>query len=707
MTDVGRGPDPHSDPTHGARPRRSDVNETGSRLSSDLGWAFDDIPAALIALDSNGNVDAYNRAAAELIGEAPIGLLKVGGPLMALIGPSARQYVAWRSDPTSRQLRAAVRASGRLIDVVLTKSHIAQRPGWSIVAVQADDDAAVRDAHELAFEYARTAVFVAWTGGDIIAANPAFAELFGSDDRPLVGRNWQHLLLADESPVVTRDLHSALRQEQRWTGRVETMVADVGRRTLDVTVAMRPYTPRDLGGVASARTLVGYVTDVTDDTTVEDALREQATRDALTGLLNRAGFLAELQQRFDEAQRNGTQLTALYVDLDNFKTLNDHYGHRYGDILLEAFAKRLQGSLKSSDLVGRIGGDEFVVLFDPGLTHATLSTVVSKLRHRLLQEYQLDDLSYTCTASFGSADYPWDATTAEEVLEFADHAMYQAKTLGRNRHATFDREEFRGWIDREDLIASIEAGIDAMQFVPYYQPIFDTNSSRVRGAEALVRWVDPDEPETVRLPAEFLPLIETRPASIHLGTRLVDQVLVHMRSWANTTGPVPVSINLSAGQLRSEDMIAHFEEAAERYADEMRHLRVEVVESAFYDGDPVIADNLSRLAALGLTLSLDDFGTGHSSLLSLRAHAFRQVKIDRQFLAAVESGNDADRLVLESMVNLGRQLGLETVCEGVETAEQLAYLRDLGCDLVQGFHLARPMPKKDLRALMRRRSASA
>ncbi len=677
------------------------VEPTWSQQRVGSPWGTpDDVPVALVALDENGNIAEFNAAAAELFDDGGSQrLLRVGSPFLALVGRSVRTYLAWSRDPDMSHARIELRSGARRIPVEVAKRVPQDRDGLVVISIVTDARTRVTDAQRVAFDHSRVGIFVFDDHRIVQAANTAVIEMTGIEREDWIGANWQRVLLGGLPSEFIDEMNSELGDVGKWSGHIVVPQPDGGDRVLDVQLEANDESlSTDSDG--SAQTVIAYVTDVTEGSSVEKALRELARSDQLTGLLNRAGFLEQLEQRFAEAQRNGSGLTLLYIDLDHFKTLNDQYGHRYGDLLLEAFAKRLRTSLKSSDIIGRVGGDEFTVLFDPGLSDATLDNVVSKLKSRLLTEYRLDEASFSCTASLGSAGYPWDAQTADELLEFADHAMYQAKTRGRNSHTRFDRDAFRDWSEQEDLVKAIENGIDNMHFVPYYQPVFNTTTGEIHSVEALARWISPDQPDVIRLPGYFLPMIEGTTAGVRLGLRMLDQVFVHMRSFAETVGEVSVAVNLSAGQLRAEAVVAHIESLAKAYPSEILRLSIELVESAFYDGDPVIAENLQRIVNVGATLSLDDFGTGHSSMLSLRAHQFTQLKIDRQFLWAASTQSPADITVLESMIELGQKLDMQIVAEGVETEAQHRYLSELGCELAQGFHLARPMPKEQLRTLL-------
>lgn len=660
----------------------------------------DDVPIALVILDSAGNVVDRNRIADDLLYDGSHGLLRVGAPFMTLVSHSVRQYARWRARGVDTPLDVRLRVGSQLIPVVLVQNRIQGDEQHTMLAIFMRDGASHVDAHQLAFDAATNGMFVTDASGRLLVANPSLLEILQAEAEEVVGESWQRIFFT-QAPEVTAGVHNELLETGEWRGRVIKAVQGHGDRLLELTFRLRA--PKGAGGESGedviARSTVGEVVDVTEGRSVELALREQARRDELTGLFNRTGFMGVLDERFAAAERNGSELTLLYLDLDNFKTLNDNFGHRYGDLLLEAFAGRLRGSLKSTDVIGRLGGDEFAVLFDPGLPPETLASVVNKLRDRLLQEYQLDELSYMCSASFGSAEYPWDAASRNELVEYADHAMYQAKASGRNTHARFDRRVFRDWAAHEDVIAAVSAAIDNSQVIPYYQPIYSAFSGEILGAEALVRWVEPDELGGVHLPEVFLPLIDGNAVGIRMTVTMIDRILEDLRVFSGSCPSISVAVNLSMAQLRADDVVAHIERRAASHPDEIERLRIELTEGSLASEDPIVAQNIARIAAAGAVLSLSGFGTGQASILSLRAYEFGQLKLDRRVLASM-TADPADRVVTESLIELCRKLGIETVTEGIETDAQLSYVRRLGCDLAQGYLLARPMPVEAFRRLL-------
>ncbi|MFK8024689.1 MAG: putative bifunctional diguanylate cyclase/phosphodiesterase, partial [Ilumatobacter sp.] len=666
----------------------------------------DDVPVPLVVLDHGGRVVDHNRFAEELFG-GEHGLLRLNSPFMPLVGESVRSYVRWRDDVDAGPLRVRLRVGTRKISADLSKTQIPSDPPVTVLAVTIDERSSVAGAHRLAFEESATGIFVAETSGAVVAANRALLDIVGLDLDHVEGLDWRHLFLTNVSSEFAHDVHRDLLDELEWRGRIETPVGDGSDRILDLSLRVRPLDGPVGGQMIASQSadsssdlyVVGYVADETEDDAAQDALRQAARLDGLTGLLNRTGFLEQLTSRFDEAQRDGRELTLLYLDLDNFKTLNDHFGHRYGDILLEAFSKRLRSSLKSSDIVGRVGGDEFVVLFDPGLAPEKLRIVVDKLRERLLDDYQLDDLTYTCTASFGSSEYPWDAASADQLIEYSDHAMYQAKSAGRNAHARFDRAVFRSSEARDVMLRAIEVGLDETQFVPFFQPLRSPATRALVGARAAMRWTDPTTGETVHLPEDFLPSIEGSPTSIRLGLALVEQVIAEIRSFPAGSAS-RVTINLNAVQCRAEELIALIERSVADDSVLVERLGIGVAESVFTPEDPVITKNLNRLRSAGVELTLDDFGTGSASVLSIGAFDFTRLDLSRRLLEAAVAKREPSGQLFAAAVAMGRRLGLAVGAIGVDGERALEVVIDAGCDVAQGDLLGAPMRAADFRLLL-------
>ena len=416
----------------------------------------------------------------------------------------------------------------------------------------------------------------------------------------------------------------------------------------------------------------------------------QARRDALTGLGNRralfeqgAGCLARLAD--DE------RAALLLVDLDHFKEVNDTLGHDQGDRLLQCVAERLRAALRPADVLARLGGDEFAILLADAPSEAAIRQRTGQLRATLSEPVELASLAVRVDGSIGVALYPEHGDTVEALLKHADVAMYQAK--GTAERTCFYEPEADPYSHRRlSLAAELNDAIDRGELVVHYQPIIDARDGTVRGAEALVRWNHPEE--GLLPPAAFLPVAERTGAIVPLTTFVIEQTLSDLHRWQEAGLDLEVACNLSsanASDFRLPDVVAA---ALERWPVDPRRLTLELSEDTVISDAHRVGEVLRRLHALGVRLSLDDFGTGNSSLAHLRHLPLDQLKIDRSFVSELCSV-DEDRAVVDAILAMGGSLGLETVAEGVEDAPTAAALTARGCDRLQGFHFSRPVPREE------------
>jgi diguanylate cyclase (GGDEF)-like protein len=427
-------------------------------------------------------------------------------------------------------------------------------------------------------------------------------------------------------------------------------------------------------------------------------LRHQAVHDALTGLANRS----ELHRRAGRALRGDGAGAILLIDLDRFKEVNDTLGHDYGDELLVEVAGRLQSALRRGDTLARLGGDEFAVLLD-GLPHrGAVAELAGRLQDALRRAIGLRGIAVELEASIGVALYPEHGTTVGELLQRADVAMYEAKR-GRTGIATYDAGRDPYSADRLGLLAELRRAIESDELVLHFQPKVAVASGEITGVEALVRWQHPTR--GLLPPDQFVPLAERTGAVADLTRWVVDAALAQQRAWCEAGIDLPVAVNLAAANIVDVTLPDAIAELLARHGIDGGRLEFEISEHTVM-ADPVRAgDVLERLRALGLRLSLDDFGTGHSSLAYLKRLPLDEVKIDRSFVSGmVEDENDA--VIVRSTIDLARNLGLDVVAEGVETAEILAVLATLRCDVAQGFHIARPLPAAELLAWLQADSVS-
>ena len=417
-------------------------------------------------------------------------------------------------------------------------------------------------------------------------------------------------------------------------------------------------------------------------------LRAQALHDALTGLPNRS----LLHRRAERALRGDGLAAMLLIDLDRFKEVNDTLGHDYGDALLVEVAGRLQAVLRRGDTLARMGGDEFAVLLDGLPDRAAVGELAGRLQDALRRPFALRGVAVELEASIGAALYPEHGGTLGELLQRADVAMYDAKR-GRHGIATYCPERDPYSADRLGLLAELRVALERDELLLHYQPKICLHSGELIGVEALVRWQHPIR--GLLGPHEFVPFAERTGAVADLTRWVVDRALAQCRAWRDEGTDLPVAVNLAAANILDVTLPAAIGAALERYGLPADRLECEISEHTVM-GDPVRAsDVLAGLRALGVGLSLDDFGTGHSSLAYLKRLPLDEVKIDRSFVAGMtEDENDA--VIVRSTIDLARNLGLRVVAEGVETAEIMDVLAGLRCDVAQGYYISRPLPADEL-----------
>ena len=443
-------------------------------------------------------------------------------------------------------------------------------------------------------------------------------------------------------------------------------------------------------------------------------LRYQALHDSLTGLPNRTLIIDRAEQMLARGRRTNAATGALFIDLDNFKDINDTLGHRVGDQLLVELARRLTSALRETDTVGRLGGDEFVVLTEslpmvggsgeagqPGeATSADIvSTVTAKrILELLLEPFALGDNQslHTVTASIGIATGP--RATAEELLRDADVALYEAKAAGKQRYTLFQPEMRRAVESHVELQMDLGLAVERDEFFLAYQPIFEIDTGAVVGVEALLRWQHPIR--GVVMPDEFIPILEENGLIITVGRQVLLRACRQAAEWRRAGYDLSMSVNVSPRQLDSPGIVSDITEALEASGLGPDHLVVEITENTLMRDPATTVARISQLKALGIRVAVDDFGTGYSSLAYLRRFPVDILKIDRSFIASMTSSERSSALI-HSLVQLGKSLGLDTVAEGIEERQQLEQLRDEQCDTGQGFLYAKPLSPQELKAFLK------
>jgi diguanylate cyclase (GGDEF)-like protein len=496
---------------------------------------------------------------------------------------------------------------------------------------------------------------------------------------------------------------------------------DKGARTLEVYVPLRfstdaapvgvyevylSYTPTEAAIAADTRTmyavigvglLLVWAALYRIVSLASRRLRRQATHDALTGLPNRVLLEDRIERALALAARNHDEIAVLFIDLDRFKEINDTLGHAYGDELLRQVAMRLREVLRHGDTLARLGGDEFAVLLPSVQDRATVERVAERLRDALHRSFSAGGTTLDVEASIGVALSPDHGATADELLSSADIAMYSAKE--RKAGAVFfDPQDRVNTPSRLSVLGDLRRALEADdQLFLHFQPKVALDDERLIGVEALLRWQHPERGNIP--PVEFIELAEGTGIIHSLTERVLRDALAQSRRWVDAGHSIPIAVNLSTRCLLDTNLPDQVKNLLTEYGVPAKLLRLEVTESAVM-GDPArAADVLQRLHDLGVGLSIDDFGTGYTSMAYLRRLPVDELKVDRSFVTSMIA-NEHDAVLVRTAIDLGHNLGLTVVAEGVEEPEHVSALRALDCDIAQGYHYARPMPAADVTALL-------
>jgi diguanylate cyclase (GGDEF)-like protein len=430
----------------------------------------------------------------------------------------------------------------------------------------------------------------------------------------------------------------------------------------------------------------------------EQRIRHMAHHDELTGLPNRALLHDRLAQALGQARRTGRPLALLFLDLDDFKYINDSLGHEIGDRLLRTAAARLQAIVRPGDTVARLGGDEFVVMLVDLKQAEDAAGIAHEIVQVLSRPLRADDRTLHVTASLGVATFPADGDSAEQLLKHADAAMYRAKAHGRNGVQCYTRDMGLQAQQRVELQSALRLAVEQDQFELHYQPQCEPESGRIVAVEALIRW--PHPVLGMVSPDRFIPLAEETGLIAPIGRWVLRTACRQLQAWraAGHTRLV-MAVNLSARQFLAQDIPQLVREALEEHGLPASALELELTETALMHNADAVRSTLQALKELGVVLALDDFGTGYSSLNHLRRFPIDAIKIDKSFTAEMASSDDTTAIV-RAIVAMARSLGVQTVAEGVENEAQLRFLAALQCDRVQGFHLGRPQPAAQLTPLL-------
>lgn len=519
----------------------------------------------------------------------------------------------------------------------------------------------------------------------VVEINEAFSRITGYTRTEILGRKPSILSSGRHDESFYRAMWRDLAAEGYWSGEIWNRRRDGTEYAQRLTIS----TVRDQDDKPSH--YVGLFADITAQKNYQRELERMAHYDSLTGLPNRILLGDRLGQAMSQARRNGQKIAVVYIDLDNFKAINDRHGHQAGDQVLRAVGQMLSEVLRETDTVARPGGDEFVAILTGLKAEPQLDSLLQRLLKKLNQPIRLDRDSVKVGLSLGVTLYPQAGEPeADQLLRQADQAMFEAKRKGRNNVCYFDAELERSAQQRRLEQVRLRQALTDDEFTLYYQPQVDLHTGRVCGVEALIRWVHPER--GLLAPAAFLPLIEDQALAVEFGQWVLQRALKDNERWRNQGLDLDVAVNVDAADLLASDFSGRLQRLLAGHPGlPIRRLLLEVVETSMLE-DVSRATAITRACqGLGVSFALDDFGTGFSSLSHLKHLPLQQLKIDRSFVSDMTCDAD-DLAIIEAVINLGRVFGLEVLAEGVESEEHVEALVQLGCRLAQGYRIARPMP---------------
>ncbi len=666
---------------------------------------FENAAVGICQVSPSGNFLQVNQEFCRIIGYASAEILSPGFTLQKITLPEdlapdlaqVNKLLAVEHQPYNME-RRYLRQDGSVVWVNLAVQLVcneANEPLYFISAVhditasrQAQDDTKLSAS---VFTHAREGIMITEVDGTIINVNDSFTRITGYSRAEVLGQNPRLLKSGHQDTAYYEAMWRSIKDNGHWYGEVWNR-----KKNGEVYAEMQTISAvRDSQGIT--RHYVSLFSDITALKEHENQLERIAHFDALTNLPNRVLLADRLNQAMLQAQRRGQLLAVAYLDLDGFKGINDSYGHDAGDRVLMELAKRMKTALREGDTLARIGGDEFVAV----LVDLPDSTACMPLLNRLLvaaaEPFELDALHLRVSASLGVTFFPQpDSIDAEQLQRQADQAMYQAKLSGKNRYHVFDAEQDRSLRGHHESLEHIRHALEADELVLYYQPKVNMRTGQVIGAEALIRWQHPEQ--GLLAPGLFLPVIENHPLAVAVGEWVLHTALQQIERWSADGLTLPISVNIGARQLQARDFVARLQAILAAHPNvSPERLELEVLETSALEDIAGVSQVIESCRKMGVMFALDDFGTGYSSLTYLKRLPVALLKIDQSFVR--DMLDDADDLaILKGVIGLANAFKRQVIAEGVETVAHGTALLQLGCELAQGYGVARPMPATEMPA---------
>jgi diguanylate cyclase (GGDEF)-like protein/PAS domain S-box-containing protein len=525
----------------------------------------------------------------------------------------------------------------------------------------------------------------------IVAVNRAFTSITQFSPNDVLGQTPRSIKSGRHDKIFFQELWTKLKQGGYWQG-------EIWNRRKDGSL-MPTWS-----NISAVKNQKGQIThyfstfsDISDHMAAEERIRQLAFYDSLTGLPNRATFYSLIKQTLILARRDDISGGVMFIDLDRFKHINDTLGHGAGDELVKRVSARLKTCLRSSDVVARLGGDEFVVgLFDVK-AQEDAAIVAQKMLATFATPFLIEGHEISISASIGISVYPNDGTEVDDLIKFADIAMYRAKERGRNTYLFYSNDMNVRSIEKLQMESNLRRAIDRKELLLHYQPQADIHTGEMTGAEVLIRWQHPER--GMVSPGQFIPIAEETGLIVRIGHWVLDQAVAQNKAWQDKGLPIlKLAVNLAAQQFHStltDDVASILLEHDLSH----KYLELEITESMVMHNPDQVVDMLKNMEKMGIKTSLDDFGTGYSSLSYLKRFPIYKLKVDQSFVRGLP-GDEDDAAITRAIIGMGKSLGLRVIAEGVETREQLEFLRAEGCDEIQGYLFSKPVPAEEFEKLL-------
>ncbi len=662
--------------------------------------------ASVIITDLNGVIEYVNSAFTAITGYSRAEAIGMKTSVLSAKQTPREVYMdmwktitaggTWRGEMLNR------RKNGELYWDSITISPVRNEQGNMVnfVAIQEDITARKATENKMALnahilESVNEGIAVTDAQQKFCYINPAFTAITGYTAEEVIGKSPRLLSSGLMERTFYGNMWGNLNESGRWQGEI------IDRRKngesypewLSISVL------KDAQGAITH--YVSVFSDISERKAVERRITYMAQHDFLTGLPNRMLLLDRMTQAISHARRDAHKVAVMFLDLDKFKHINDMHGHVVGDKLLQEVAARISRISRSGDTVCRLGGDEFVLMLTDMEKAEDASGIAEKLLDSVSGTCLIDGHEIDITTSIGIALFPEDGKDGNELLRHADAAMYHAKQSGRNNYHFFTSDMNRRALERMAIEKKLRHALERGEFALYYQPQIDLRTMKLVGAEALLRWKDPDSGELIP-PSNFIPIAEENGMIVPIGEWVLGEACRQMAEWHKLGLPeIPVSVNLSVVQFRQKDLCEHVRKILHQHKLAPSNLELEITETAVMkDAETAIAV-LGRMKEMGVHLAMDDFGTGYSSLSYLKQLPIDKLKIDQTFVRDIAHDPD-DAAIVSTIISMARNLKLKVTAEGVETDRQLAFLNQHGCDQGQGYYFSPPLPHQEFLAFFRK-----